>query len=149
EVSWTDETVAVWGLFYEQHRRQIIEIPTRRDLDKISFLASYERLHPGIWMFAIIDFGPLISNPDIIGMKIIVHKTVIVFDSSFQKQLISHRTELPPGCNITRWAFTRKLGQYFETLIEDCFLLVAGHGDRIFVTVAMNPDFMAGISDRF
>ena len=40
DIAWIDEAVAVRRLLDEHHRRQIVSVPIRRNLDEISFLAA-------------------------------------------------------------------------------------------------------------
>ena len=46
DVARVDEAVAVRAGLDEHHRRQVVEVPVRRDLDQVGLLAAHQRLHP-------------------------------------------------------------------------------------------------------
>ena len=46
ELPRVDEAVAVRRGLDEHHRREVVEVPARRDLDQVGLLAAHERLHP-------------------------------------------------------------------------------------------------------
>ena len=55
--------VAVGTVLDEHHRREIIDIPASRDLDKAGLLASDQRLHPSFGFLRVVDFCPGITSP--------------------------------------------------------------------------------------
>src|SRR5438128_6281761 len=46
ELASGDPSMAIWKRFNKRDRRDVIEMPTRRKLDKVDLLASAPRLHP-------------------------------------------------------------------------------------------------------
>src|SRR5207244_13555480 len=58
EVPRVDEAVAVRGALDEHHRREVVEVPARRDLDQVGLLAADERLHPLLRLLRVVDLRP-------------------------------------------------------------------------------------------
>ena len=145
QVTRVDETVAVGGFFDEHHRRQVVEVPVGRDLYQVSFFAAHQRFHPGVGVLAVVDLGPGVALAHVVGVEVVVHQAVVVLDAFFQQQLVGDLAEFPPRRDVAGRAFAGDLGDQLDGFIEDDFLLLGGHGDGVFVAVAVHADFVAGV----
>lgn len=80
-----DEPVTV-GRFLDEHvRRQIIQIPVRRNLNQACILALDQRLHPLLGFLAVVDLGPCVVGPEIVRLAVVVAHAVVVLDSVRQQ----------------------------------------------------------------
>src|SRR6266545_1725262 len=66
DVARVDEAVAVRRGLDEHHRRQVVEVPARRNLDQVGFLAAHERLHPLLRLLRVVDLRPRVSDPHVV-----------------------------------------------------------------------------------
>ena len=105
-------------------------------------------LHPMLRMFLEINWRPFVSSPQPVTLTIMMTETVIILQPILQHQFRSFLTTLPPRRhNTSRW-LTLEFCNQFVTLIHYSRLLLKRHGNWVFVTVAMQTDFMAGISNH-
>jgi hypothetical protein len=74
DIARVDEAMAVRRLLDEQHWRQIVEIPARRDLDQVGCLAALQRHHLRRRLLRIVDLGPAVADPHVIGLMIVMHQ---------------------------------------------------------------------------
>src|SRR3954451_8139422 len=144
-----DEAVAVGAGLDEHHRRQVVEVPRRRDLNEVGLLAPDERLHP----FpgggrVIVDFGPSVTDPHVVRGVIVVHQRVVVQESSLQQDLVGDRRELPPRRHVADRLDAGAPLDELGAVVEDLGLLLAGHRDGVLVAVAVHPNLVTGGDDR-
>ena len=70
EVPRVDEAVAVRRALDEHHRREVVEVPARRDLDQVGLLAARRAAsstRPGL---RVVDLRPRVSDPDVVGVEV-------------------------------------------------------------------------------
>src|ERR1700728_4388904 len=146
---WADEAVAVGRFLDEHHRRQIVEMPARRNLDEVGLMSAHQRLHPFLRLLCVIDLGPAVADPHIVRLEVVMHQAVIVLDAFLDQQLVADRTEFPPGRNVARRPFSLQLGDEIDAFVENGLLLLRRHGNRILVRISVNPDLVTGLSDGF
>lgn len=93
--------VAVGTVLDEHHRREIIDIPASRDLDKAGFLASDQGLHPGFGFLRVVDFGPSVASPQPVhvGCRLISERKFRTRGRNFRK------SDLPSSCDI-EWSYS-------------------------------------------
>jgi len=84
QLSWVDPAMTVGVGLDEHHRRQVIEVPVRRNLDQIGLLAADQRLHPVLGIRGIIDFGPGLTHTDPVDGEVVVHQRVVVPDAPLE-----------------------------------------------------------------
>src|SRR5262245_12413926 len=140
--------MTVRRLLDEHHRRQVIEIPVRWDLDKIRLLPSHQRLHPLRCGSSVVDLRPAVANANVVGMKIVMHEAVIVAEAMLRQQLIGHVGKLPPRGNVANWPLPRHLSNELDRLEENILFLSGCHRDRVLVGVSMCADFVAGFDNH-
>ncbi len=147
DVARVDEAVAVRRRLDEHHRRQIVEGPARRDLDEAGHMTPLQRHHPVARLLRIVDLGPAVADPHVIGLVVVVHERVVVFDTPLEQQLVGDGRELPPGRHVAGRPPTRELRDELDALVQHLGLLLARHGDRVLVAVAMDADLVPGVGD--
>lgn len=84
-ISCIDEPVTVGRLLDEHVRRQIIQIPVRRNLNQTCILSLDQRFHPLLGFLAVVDLGPCVVGPQVISLAVVVAHTVVVLDSVRQQ----------------------------------------------------------------
>lgn len=80
-ISCIDEPMTVGRPLDEHMRRQIIQIPVRRNLNQAGFLALDQRLHPLLGLLAVVDLGPCVVSPQIVRLAVVVAHAVVVLNS--------------------------------------------------------------------
>ena len=63
----------------------------RRDLDEVGFLAAHQRLHPVARGLVVVDVGPGVADPHVVGLEVAVHQRVVVLDAALEQQLVGDR----------------------------------------------------------
>ena len=74
-------TVRVWNFLHEHHRWEIVEVPICWDFDHPGVPSRHERLHPGMCWFRVVDWCPIITSTQIVGLTVVVGHAVVVFDA--------------------------------------------------------------------
>ena len=80
----------------EHHRRQIVNVPVRRDLHETCFFAVDHGFHPLVCLFGIVDFGPGVAGAQVIGLAVLVRHAVVVFDAVVEEELGAFFACFPP-----------------------------------------------------
>jgi hypothetical protein len=96
DISRVHKAVAVGRILDEHHGWQVIEVPTGRDLYKSSLLALDERLHPLFGRLFVVNLGPRIASPEIVGLAVVVAHAVVILDTVIEEELCTFATGLPP-----------------------------------------------------
>jgi hypothetical protein len=89
--------MAIGTVLDEHHWRQVVNIPTSRDLDKAGLFTSDQGLHPGFGFLRVVDFRPRIAGPQPVHVGIVVRHRVVVLDAVAQHQLDAFVAGLPPA----------------------------------------------------
>src|SRR5271163_3225277 len=72
---------------------------------------------------------------------------MVIFYAALEQQFVGDVRELPPRRHIAGRALAGELGDKLNALVENIGLLLARHGDRVLVRVAVNADLVAGVGD--
>ena len=107
-----------------------------------------QRLHPGFGGLGVVDLLPAVADPDVVGLEVLVHQGVVVFDPAFEQDLVGDRGKFPPGSNIARGPAAGDFLDEFDRPVQDGRLLLAGHGDGVFMRVPVHADFVPGVDDH-
>ena len=76
-VSRIDPPMRIGSFLDEHHRWQIIQVPGAGDFHKTGFLTLSQGVHPVRRMFRVIDWCPVVSNPEKVWMAIMMRKGMI------------------------------------------------------------------------
>ena len=71
-VARVDPPVRVRCLLDKHHRRQVVQVPVSGDLDKAGGGARLERLHPVRGRLGVVDWGPAVADPEVVGEAVVV-----------------------------------------------------------------------------
>lgn len=154
-------------LFDEHHRRQVVKIPRCRNLDETGHRSSFERLrwivnrkppicsmwgvqylHPMLRMLLEVDGDPLVASSQPIALTVMMRQGVIIFESIPQHKLRTLLTCLPPRSYNTPRRLTLELRDKLVALIHHSSLLLQSHSNGIFMTIAMQTNFVARIHNH-
>ena len=80
-----DKSVAVWCLFDEHHRRQVVDVPVRWNFNKSSLWSMLQWLHPGLCLLGIVNLCPAVARAQIVCLTVLMAHAVIVLDAIIQK----------------------------------------------------------------
>jgi hypothetical protein len=142
------EVVAPDGLD-EHHGGEVVEIPVCGDLDHTGGLAVRERFHPRVGRLGVVDLGPGVAGAEVVGLAVVVVEAVVVFDAVAEVEGGGFAADFPPGGDAaTRGFATAEGGEEAIGFVEDVGLLLEGHGGGVFVAVAVEADFVAGVADH-
>lgn len=73
---------------------------------------------------------------------------MVVLDAVGEKQVAAFLGGFPPRRDgAPGWLAVAEFGELFVCLVEDVALLLEGHVHRVFVRVAVQPDFVARVPD--
>src|SRR5262245_16862619 len=109
DVARIHEAVAVWRLFYEHHRRQVIRVPIGANLDEVDLLAVLEWMHPLLRLLGIIDDIPVVADSRVEGLEVAIALAMVVSEAIFLQQRRSRGGHLPPGRHVAPRSFARQL----------------------------------------
>lgn len=84
----------------EHHRRQIVSIPTGGDLAQARGDACFERFHPVVWVFFVVDGDPLVAGAQPVALAVVVGEGVVVFEAVFEHELGAFLGGFPPGFEV-------------------------------------------------
>lgn len=87
----------------EHHRRQIVNVPVRRDLHETRLLAVDHGLHPLVRFFGVVDFGPCVARAQVVGLAVFVGHAVVVFDAVVEEELGAFFACFPPASMSTQY----------------------------------------------
>lgn len=99
-VACVDKAMAVCSLFDKHVRWQVlrrkskvsqyqtdswqlsyIKIPISRNLNKTRVLTCNERLHPFFGRLLVVNLGPLVASPQIVGLAVVMAHAVVILDA--------------------------------------------------------------------
>src|SRR2546427_4257235 len=143
--AWVDKAMAVRRFFDKHHGWEIIQIPVGWDLNEVRLWPAYHRLDPGQGGPGVVEFRPVVAHAHIVGMKVVVHQTMVVLEAILQEKLIGDIGEFPPGGDIACRAAPSHPFDESDTGTEDIFLLLWGHGNRVLMRIAMCPYFVSSL----
>jgi len=86
--------------YNEHHRRQIIRIPTSRDLAQARGDASFERFHPVVRVLVVVDGDPLVAGAQPVALAVMVGEGVVVFEAVFEHEFGAFLGGFPPGFEV-------------------------------------------------
>jgi hypothetical protein len=105
-VSNTDHEVLDRRYTYnEHHRRQIVRVPTGRNLAQPRGDARFERFHPVVWVLVVVDGDPLVAGAQPVALAVVMREGVVVFEAVFEHELGAFLGGFPPG--FERWWLVR------------------------------------------
>jgi hypothetical protein len=136
-VAGIDEAVAVRAALDEHHRREVVEVPARGDLDQIGLVPAHQWLHPLRGRLVVVDRRPGITDPHVVRLEVAVHQRVVVLDAALDEELIGDLAELPPRGHVSRRPLAGPGRHEIDAVIQDFGFLLACHGDRVLVAVAV------------
>src|SRR6185369_1379991 len=140
-----DEAVRIGARLDEHHRRQIGEVPVRRDLNEVRLIPPHQRLHPVVCARRrVVDGGPGVAHSHVVRLEVAVHERVVVLDAPFEQQFVGDAAELPPGRDVAGGPAAGDLLDEGDALVQHLGLLLTAHRDRVFVRVAVHTDFVTG-----
>lgn len=96
DIAGVHEAVAVWRCFDEHHRGQIVDVPVGRDLDQTGLFAFGQGFHPCVWVFGVVNTGPLVARSEIVWHAVMMAHAVVVFDAVSEEELAAFLACLPP-----------------------------------------------------
>ena len=146
-ISRVDPAVTVRRFLNEHHRRQVVKIPTGRNLHQTCHGTLFQRLHPVVGMLLVIDWVPLVACTQVIALTIVVRETVIVVQAILEHELSAFLGRLPPRSDHTARILSGEGLDQAVALVHDGGLLLDSHGDGIFVAVAVKTDLVACVGD--
>lgn len=80
----------------KHHRRQIVNVPVRRDLYEPGLLAVDHGLHPFVRFLCVVDLGPGVACAQVVGLAVFVAHAVVVFDAVVEEELGTFFACFPP-----------------------------------------------------
>ena len=141
--------VAVGEGLHEHHGRRVVEVPARRQLDEIDRVTRHPGLHPRCSLLGVVDLGPAVAPAQIVRRVVVLHDAAVVEEFALQKEVDGIGTQLPPRRDIAHGVHAAEVGHQLDALVEDIGLLLARHGERVFMGVAVHPQLVAVLHDQF
>lgn len=62
----------------KHHRRQVIRIPTGRDLTQTRGGSGFERLHPVVRVLLVVDRDPFVACAQPVALAVVVREAVVI-----------------------------------------------------------------------
>lgn len=134
--------------WYGLKRWPIVNVPVRRYLHDLGRLDASHRFHPAGRPFGVVCFDPgmgIVRRK--IGLNIMVHKRMIVYDSCSLELWDESARGCPSGCGVSFWSFAvAELGQGIDRFVEDSLLFSIRKLTDVLVRVAMQTELVARIA---
>lgn len=150
-----NKAVAVRRVLNEHHRREIINIPVRRDFNKPCLGSMLKRLHPSLSLLLVIDLSPAVACPEVVSLTVLVAHAVVVLDAIVEEKLGSFFASFPPilislaplinlqfktvvpGCDASSGRLPSEFSQHPIRFVEHLTLLLYRHVCRVFMGIAV------------
>ena len=105
-------------------------------------------LHPRCGILGVVDLGPAIAAAQVVRRVVVFHDAAVVEEVALQQQVDGVGAELPPRRDVADRAHAAEVGDQLDALVEHVRLLLAGHGERILVRVAVHAQLVAVLHDQ-
>lgn len=97
DVSSVYKTMTVGCFLDEHHRRQVIQVPIRWNLDQTRAGPYIKGFHPRLGILGIVNFGPRCSHGQVVGLTVVMAHAAVVLDPIVQKKLGTFAASFPPA----------------------------------------------------
>lgn len=109
-------TMAVRCFLDEHHRRQVVQIPVRWNLDQTCVSPHIKGFHPRLGILRIVNLGPRCSHGQVVGLTVVMAHATVVLNSIVQKKLGTLAAGFPPVTASEKQNFDSRQGLCAKSL---------------------------------